>query len=93
MKTRILKLVLPTFVLLMAVFSAFAFKNSENIVLSVPETGWLNLPGQPCIIQVNCNSTVSLFVCTAIYNGTEYQAFGKENSSGLICNKALFRPK
>lgn len=93
MKTRILKLVSLTFVLVMAIYCAFAFRMAENIVLSVPETGWLNLPGQPCFIQVNCNSTPSEFLCTAFYNGIQYQAFGKVNPSGLVCNKILFRPK
>lgn len=92
MKAKILKIVLPSFVILVAVFSAFAFKSTENKKLLTPETGWINLPGDPCAIKVQCDTTPTPFVCTAIYNGITYQALGKTNPQMMICNKVLYRP-
>lgn len=91
MKTNFLKIVLPAFVLMLAVFGAFAFKNVEKSALLAPETGWINLPGQPCSVQVECDNTVKPFVCTAIHNGTSQQAFGKISPQAMSCNKVLYR--
>jgi hypothetical protein len=91
MKTKILKLVLPAFVLMLAVVSAYAFKSVEDKALLAPETGWLAIPGQPCDVQVECSTTPSDIMCSAIHNGTSYQAFGKNNPNILICIKILFR--
>jgi len=86
---KIIRTILPILILSIAVISAFAFKGyNETIVL---ETGWINLPGNPCAIEVQCNNTPSDFICNAFYNGTIYQAFGKPNPNILICNKILWR--
>jgi hypothetical protein len=91
MKTKILKLVLPAFVLMLAVGSAYAFKFEENKALLAPKTGWINLPGEPCAIEVQCSDTPSDQICTAIHNGNLYQAFGKNNPQIMICIQILFR--
>ncbi|MGQ2981865.1 DUF6520 family protein [Flavobacterium sp.] len=84
------KTVLPAFALLLAVFSAFAFKSVGDEQLLAPENGWINLPTEPCAIQVQCDNTITQFVCTGIYQGITYQAFGK--TAPLRCNKVLYRP-
>lgn len=92
MKTKILKMVLPAFVLMLAVFGAFAFKSAESKALLAPETGWINLPGQPCAIPVECDNTPSDFICQAFHNGMLRQAFGKTSEQPPVCNKILYRP-
>ncbi len=91
MKAKILKTVLPAFVLMLAVFSAFAFKRAENKALLALENGWINLSGQPCHVQVQCDNTTSPFVCKAVYNGVEHQAYGKVNPKVMSCTKILYR--
>lgn len=93
MKTKFLKMVLPASVLMLAVFGAFAFKGADNKALLAPQTGWINLPGQPCLVQVPCDSTPSDFICTTIYNGVSRQAFGKVSEQPPMCNKVLYRPQ
>lgn len=91
MKAKIFKMVLPAFILMLAVFGAFAFKNADNKALLAPETGWINLPGQPCFLEVSCDDALSPFVCTTIHNGVTRQAFGKENPQSMVCDKVLYR--
>lgn len=91
MKTKFLKLVLPTFILLLAIGSAYAFKNVEKQELLAPEVGWISLAGEPCSLPVQCSTTPSEFMCTAVHNGANYQAFGKNNPNLLVCIKILFR--
>ncbi|MCK0115242.1 DUF6520 family protein [Gelidibacter sp. F63206] len=92
MKVKIFKMVLPVFVLMLAVVSAFAFKSVEDKALLAPELGWINLSSQPCAIQVtDCDNTPSEFVCTAFYEGESHQVFGKTGTQPLVCNKQLFR--
>lgn len=92
MKTKILKMILPAVVFMLAVVSAFAFKNVERKALLAPEPGWVNLPGNPCSIEVMCDDDPTLSqVCTAIINGIEYQAFGKSSSSPN-CIRVLYKP-
>ncbi|WP_417558493.1 DUF6520 family protein [Mesoflavibacter zeaxanthinifaciens] len=94
MKTKKFKTVLPVFVLILAIASAFAFKDTEESPLLAPETGWINLPGTPCAIAVECDNNPLLeVVCTAIYNGVEYQAFGKPNPSSMLCSRVLYKPQ
>ncbi|MGQ2981866.1 DUF6520 family protein [Flavobacterium sp.] len=90
MKTNFLKMVLPAFALLLAVFGAFAFKSVEDKALLAAQPGWISPPGQPCSVQVQCDNTVKPFMCTAIHNGVEYQAFGKLNPQSP-CNITLYR--
>src|SRR5690606_2308984 len=92
MKTKILKMVLPAFVLMLAIFGAFAFKSAGDKALLLPETGWINLPGQPCLTTVQCDTTPSDFVCEVFHNGELHQAFGKTSEEPPICNKTLYRP-
>lgn len=91
MRTQFFKMVLPAFVLLLAVFGAFAFKGADSKAVLAPESGWINLPGQPCAVQVQCNNDPGP-VCTAIYQGTSHQVFGKLNPQAMACNKVLSRP-
>ncbi|MGV3460263.1 MAG: DUF6520 family protein [Flavobacterium sp.] len=92
MKTKFFKMVLPALTLMLAVFGAFAFKTVDSKALLAPESAWINLPGQPCAVEVQCDNTPGL-TCTAIYQGTTHQAFGKVNPSQMICNKVLYRPQ
>jgi hypothetical protein len=85
-----IKVALPFLLIAISIFSAFAFKSSDNAELSL-EFGWINLPGDPCAIMVQCDNIPSNFICTAIYEGTEYQAFGKAFPTSTNCNKLLFR--
>lgn len=93
MKVKIIKIVLPVFVLMLAVFSAFAFKSVEDKALLAPEKGWINVSGQLCHIKVKCENTPSAFVCTTIYQGVSHQAFGKITPEAIICDKVLYRPQ
>lgn len=88
MKTKFFKLVLPAFVFMLAIVSAFAFKGIEESALLAPEAGWINLPGQPCHLEVECSNDPGP-ICTTVYNGMEFQAFGKTSEVPLICNKVL----
>lgn len=93
MKTKILKMILPVFVLMLAVVSAFAFKNAENKALLTFESGWLDIPGNPCNIEVECDNSPSDFICTAFHNNVEYQAYGKVIPNSLVCDKVLYMPR
>ncbi|MGV3460261.1 MAG: DUF6520 family protein [Flavobacterium sp.] len=90
MRLKFLKSILPVFTLVLAVFSAFAFKSADEKLLA-PESGWINLPGLPCAIITQCDNTPGS-VCTAVYQGSVYQAFGKEFPTAMFCNKILYRP-
>lgn len=90
MRTKMFRLMLPAFVIGLAVFSAFAFTGSGNQALLAPETGWINLPGEPCAIRVQCDAQLGP-VCTAVYNGQTHQAFGKINPESMTCTKVLYR--
>ena len=89
MKTKIFKMLLPTFAIMLAVSGAFAFKNADDNALFAPETGWINLPNEPCLIAVDCQSDPNPFMCTTIYKGVTHQAFGKTSPSS--CIKQLYR--
>jgi len=94
MKTKKMKSVLPACIFMLAIVSAFAFKGIEENPLLAPETGWINLPGTPCAIAVECDNNPLLeVVCTTIYNGVEHQAFGKPNPSSMNCSRVLYKPQ
>jgi len=86
MKTTFFKMILPAFVLLVAVTASFAFKTAEEKL--VPETGWINLPGDPCAASVECKTDEG-DVCTLFYNGETHIAYGK--IAPMNCTKALQR--
>jgi len=90
MKTIKMKSILPACIFMLAIVSAFAFKGAQESPLLTPDTGWINLPGQPCAIEVQCDNNPGP-ICTAIHNGVEYQAFGKTSEMPLICTKVLSR--
>ncbi|WP_027126467.1 DUF6520 family protein [Gelidibacter mesophilus] len=92
MKTKFLRSILPAFVFMLAVVSAFAFKGIEEKALLAPETGWINLPGTPCTVAVECDNNPLLEeVCTVIYNGVRHQAFGKQDPSSMNCARVLYK--
>ncbi|MBO3100271.1 DUF6520 family protein [Gelidibacter pelagius] len=92
MKSKILKMVLPAFVLMLAVVSAFAFESAQEKTLLAPETGWINLPDLPCAVEVKCDNTIKPFMCTTVHtDGNTYQAFGKYGSEDSPCIKPLYR--
>lgn len=91
MKTKSVRRVLPLFAFMAAVAGAFAFGQGESKVLA-PEMGWINLPGQPCAVEVQCDNRSTGPLCTAIYQGTSHQAFGKSDPSVNICDKVLRMP-
>jgi len=90
MKTKFLKMVLPISILMLAVVSAFAFKNVEEKALLGPEKGWLIIPGNPCSIEVDCDNSPNPAICTGVFGGMEYVARGKEHPTGP-CVKVLYR--
>jgi hypothetical protein len=83
-------IIINIFIVGIAVFSSFAFNTINNEKFAL-EDGWINLPGDPCALPVQCDNTPSDNICSAVYNGILYQAFGKVNPSVNICNKILFR--
>lgn len=89
MRTKLFKLSLPAFVIMLAVCSAFAFTGSGNQALLAPETGWINLPGNPCAIEVSCRNDSGV-LCTAFYNGEVHQAYGKTDPK-MACTKVLYK--
>ena len=93
MKTKFFKTVLPAFVIMLAVVSAFAFKSVEDKTLLAPETGWVSLPGNPCIVtSIECDNNPDLTeICTVFYQGNMHQAFGKTSDVPLICNRVLYK--
>lgn len=92
MKTRIFKTVLPALSLMLAVFGAFAFERADAGTLA-HEFGWLEIPGNPCNVQVQCDNTPIGPLCTGVYLGTSYTAKGKSNPSVNICDKELRMPR
>lgn len=74
-----------------AVFGAFAFTNVEKKALLAPETGWINLTGAPCSVEVACDNDPSRPMCTAIYQGISHQVFGKLTPNAATCTKVLYR--
>jgi hypothetical protein len=91
MKTKFFKIVLPTFILMLAVVSAFAFKNVEDKALLAPETGWINLNNKPCAESVQCTTDPGP-ICTMVHLGVTYQAFGKISENPPVCTKVLRKP-
>jgi len=92
MKTKIFKTVLPALAIMLAVFGAFAFERADADAFA-PETGWLEIPGNPCNIQAQCDNTTLGVVCSAFHLGTSYTAKGKSNPSVNICDKTLRMPR
>lgn len=86
MKTGFFKSVLPALALLLAVTAAFAFKGADDRL--APETGWINLPGSPCAIDVECD-TDGGSECTLFYDGQYHTAYGK--IAPMTCTKTLKR--
>lgn len=91
MKTKIFKTVLPALSIMMAVFGAFAFERSDASTLA-PEVGWLEIPGNPCNIQTQCDFRPVGPICTASHLGVSYVAKGKSNPAVNICDKTLRMP-
>jgi hypothetical protein len=91
MKTKFFKIVLPAFIIMMAVLSAYAFKSVEDKALLAPETGWLAIPGNPCSISVTCENINTNLTCKALFNGVEYDVLGKHQPSDMVCTKILYR--
>ncbi|HXJ99558.1 MAG TPA: DUF6520 family protein [Gelidibacter sp.] len=92
MKTKFLKTVLPAIVLMLAVASAFAFKNVEGKALLAPEIGWVNLEGSPCEVPVMCDNNPALnVICKTIVNNQVHQAFGKPFPGSMSCITVLYR--
>lgn len=91
MKRFFAKKAMPAIAVMAAVMGAFAFERAEDTAL-IPETGWINLPGKPCEVPVNCDFRPSGPVCTASYQGTTHQAFGKNDPAVNICAKTLRMP-
>lgn len=92
MKTKILKMVLPAFIIMMAVLSAYAFKKAEKKELLAPTSGWISLPGQPpCSTEVMCDDVEKPLLCTVVHQGVNYQAFGITSVNPVTCNKLLYR--
>ena len=87
MKRKFLKPVLPLGAVLLAVAGAFAAGGNKTAV--PPQTGWINLPGQPCHQSVQCRTETGS-ICTLNYNGQDYQAFGKDPQT-MECNVRLYR--
>ncbi|MGV3460262.1 MAG: hypothetical protein ACO1N9_07390 [Flavobacterium sp.] len=90
MKTNSLKNGLAGLMMMIAAFTAFSFKEPENEKLLAPQIGWLNLPAMPCAIEVMCDNSLGR-ICTAMYQGTSYQAFGKFHPSSPTCDLILYR--
>lgn len=86
MKTRFFKMILPAFVLLVAVTAAFAFKTADEKL--APETGWINLPDSPCAVSVECTTDPG-DECTLFYEGANHTAYGK--IAPMNCSKTLQR--
>lgn len=91
MKTIFARRVMPAFAVMAAVMGAFAFERAEATAM-VPETGWINLPGEPCEVPVQCDFRPSGPLCTATYEGTSHVAKGKSNPAVNICDKTLRMP-
>lgn len=86
MKTTFFKMILPAFVLILAVTGAFAFKSNDKSL--AVETAWINLPGQPCFQSVQCTTDPGA-ECTLFYNGADHIAKGKVTE--MNCSKTLQR--
>ncbi|WP_281233659.1 DUF6520 family protein [Flavobacterium gelatinilyticum] len=89
MKTTFFKHSLPVFAILLAIGGAFAFQKPAHKEL-LPEAGWINLPGNPCAVETQCNTDDGP-ACMLFYNGQNRQAFGKNSITGE-CTEVLSRP-
>jgi len=93
MKSKIFKFSVPTLMFILAIFSAYAFKSVESKSRFAPETGWVNLPSNPCVItDAECDNNPNLTeICTIIYQGNMHQVFGKVSDNPLDCTRTLYK--
>jgi hypothetical protein len=92
MKTNLFKSILPMAVMMFGIFAAFGFEKADTEA-AIPQVGWYTTTtANHCDVQVNCDDRPSGPLCTAIYNGSPVQAFGKATPSSATCTKTLRMP-
>ena len=92
MKNKIFKTIILGFVILLSIAGSFITnasekKNSQILVsyITPEEKGVV-----PCSIAVCCQDLVSDVICTGTYQGVNYRAYGKINSTDVTCPMARY---
>jgi len=96
MKTNYSKIAIQMFAILLAIGSSFATTASEKKV-NAPVIGYFPIipvigppPLTPCSFKVLC-SNIPGPICTAVYQGNVYQAFGKVHPEDTVCGVTVYR--
>ena len=89
MKTIIFKILLPFTAPLFAIGVSFTTNVSEKKFLAMTN-GYIVAPNTPpCSVNTQCCS--GNVVCSMVYMGQAYQAFGKILPTDTTCNKIVYK--
>ena len=73
---------MPLLAIILAMGSSFATHASITSATRATVTGYITpLSGPPCSVITACSNVVSSIICTDVYQGNRYQAFGKVTPS------------
>jgi hypothetical protein len=89
MKTSNVKSFFPLLLMIIAITSAFAFKNEGVKTVAAPEIGWVDHPA-PCTAPEQCENEGGPN-CTIMFENVEYDVKGKFSPNDLTCEKVLTR--
>jgi hypothetical protein len=91
MKTIILKKMMPFAVFALGILGAFATTSMQSTNEEiVPVIGYVSVPGEPCSIQVPCDTDFNE-VCRLFYPSGP-QAKALDDDSETTCSKEIYRP-
>jgi len=91
MKTSLFKIVMPTIAILLAVGGSFASNASEKATSTILPGYIIPLGGSICQNFTTCENILSPWICTLVYQGIPYQAYGKMSPQDTVCDIILYK--
>jgi len=90
MKTNYSKILMSAVAIIFAIGGSFASHTSENRFIV---TGYIIPIGATmCQAATTCDNVTNPVLCTVVYQGVTYTAFGKASPNDTTCPIALFKP-
>ena len=91
MKTKLSKILIPLLAILFAIGESITSQAAQQET-NVKIKGYFSVIGvnPPCSLYLNCNTEIRPRLCTVIYQGQIYQAFGKINVNDTTCIIVLY---
>ena len=80
---------MPAIAILLAIGGSFVSYASEKTTNALVP-GYIDIIGSHCIHYTTCSNIVGPVICTAIYQGIVYQAYGRFPND-TVCDLILWR--